>query len=44
MRLPTEVYNAGGARDALCASAKQEDLRTLVLPLDLDGSFRFSCD
>ena len=36
--------NVGGARDALCASARAANLRTLVLPLALDGSSRDSCD
>ncbi|MCM5682210.1 endo alpha-1,4 polygalactosaminidase [Schlegelella sp. S2-27] len=36
--------NTGGARDALCTAARAADLRTLVLPLALDGSFRHSCD
>jgi hypothetical protein len=31
-------------RDAMCATARADNLRTLVLPLDLDDSFRFSCD
>jgi hypothetical protein len=31
-------------RDALCATARAQNLRTLILPLDLDDSFRFSCD
>jgi hypothetical protein len=31
-------------RQALCADAQARNLRTLVLPLDLDDSFRFSCD
>ncbi|MCH7683637.1 MAG: endo alpha-1,4 polygalactosaminidase, partial [Gemmatimonadetes bacterium] len=31
-------------RDAMCATARAENLRTLILPLDLDDSFRFSCD
>lgn len=35
---------AGSARDALCLDAKKLGLRTLVLPLALDGSARFSCD
>lgn len=38
------VSNTNGARDALCVAAKAADLRTLVLPLALDGSFRYSCD
>jgi hypothetical protein len=29
---------------ALCARSRELGLRTLVLPLDLDGSFRISCD
>jgi hypothetical protein len=32
------------ARAALCASARAARLRTLVLPLALDDSLRFSCD
>lgn len=36
--------NTGGARDALCAAAKTAGIRTLVLPLQLDDSFRSSCD
>lgn len=31
-------------QDDLCAAARAENLRTLILPLDLDDSFRFSCD
>lgn len=38
------VSNAGGARDALCAASKAVNLRTLVLPLQLDDSLRYSCD
>ena len=36
--------NAAGARDTLCASARAAGLRTLVLPLALDDSFRYPCD
>ncbi len=32
------------ARAELCARAAASGLRTLVLPLELDGSFRFACD
>jgi hypothetical protein len=32
------------ARSALCAGSRSAALRTLVLPLELDGSFRYSCD
>ncbi len=31
-------------RDSMCATARADNLRTLILPLDLDDSFRFSCD
>jgi hypothetical protein len=37
------VDNAG-ARQSLCNDARALGLRTLVLPLDLDDSFRYSCD
>jgi hypothetical protein len=36
--------NDPAARANLCADAANQDLRTLVLPLDLDDSFRFACD
>jgi len=36
--------NSNGARDKLCAASKAAGIRTLVLPLSLDGSFRYSCD
>lgn len=38
------VSNAGGARDALCVASKSAGMHTLVLPLALDGTFRFSCE
>lgn len=38
------VRNEGGARDALCKSARASNIRTLVLPLELEDSFRFGCD
>jgi hypothetical protein len=44
------VFNAEYAQEyvddpaAICADALERDFRTLVLPLDLDGSFRISCD
>jgi hypothetical protein len=28
----------------MCAAARQLNMRSLVLPLSLDGSYRFSCD
>ena len=31
-------------RDEMCVAARARGLRTLVLPEDLDDSFRFSCD
>ena len=31
-------------RDDMCSAARADNLRTLILPLDLDDSFRFSCD
>ncbi|WP_426112916.1 endo alpha-1,4 polygalactosaminidase [Massilia sp. PWRC2] len=36
--------SAGSARDALCADAKKLGLRTLVLSVKLDDSYRYSCD
>ena len=38
------VQNTRGARDRLCAAAKAAELRTLVLPVELNDKFRFSCD
>ena len=38
------VDNLNGARDKLCADAKARDIRTLILPRELDDSFRISCD
>lgn len=31
-------------RATLCASARAQNMRTLVLPVDLDDRFRYSCD
>ncbi|MDG0832023.1 endo alpha-1,4 polygalactosaminidase [Pelomonas saccharophila] len=36
--------NTGGARDSLCAAAHVANMRTLVLPLQLDDTFRYSCE
>jgi len=36
--------NDADARATMCARARAANLRTLVLPLDLDDSFRYSCD
>jgi len=38
------VSNEGEARDQLCEEARRERFRTLVLPVALDGSFRYTCD
>jgi len=39
----TYVNNAS-TRASMCAASLAQGLRTLVLPLDLDDSFRFTCD
>jgi hypothetical protein len=39
-----DFVNDAAARQALCADARNHDFRTLVLPLDLDDTFRYSCD
>lgn len=36
--------NSASERDAMCEDARELNLRTLVLPIDLDDAFRFSCD
>ena len=36
--------NTSGARDALCTASKAANIRTLVLGLNLDDSYHFSCD
>jgi len=36
--------NDSGQRAQLCAASRAMNLRTLVLPLGLDGSFRHACD
>lgn len=43
--LNAEYENADteAERTALCAEAAKLNLQTLVLPLDLDGSFRYTC-
>ena len=38
------VENRNGERDTLCANSGSLEFKTVVLPLDLDDSFRFSCD
>ncbi len=37
------VNDRHGARQTLCSDANQRQFSTLVLPLDLDDSFRYSC-
>jgi len=41
---PQYVHNSNGARDALCTQSKARNFHTLVLPVALDDTFRFSCD
>lgn len=36
--------NTDGARDRMCEESRQMGLHTLVLPLELDDRFRYSCD
>ena len=40
----SDYVSDAGARDAMCSQARGRDFHTLVLPEDLDDSFRFSCD
>lgn len=37
------VNNTSGARDVMCAESLVKDFSSLVLPLDLDDSSRYSC-
>lgn len=37
-------YKVDATRAALCSSARALNLRTLVLPLNLDDAYRYSCD
>ena len=39
-----QLVSNAAARSQLCAAARARDFRTLILPLALDDSFRFSCD
>ena len=39
-----EFVEGPAGREALCEEARAHDFRTLILPVDLDDSFRFSCD
>ncbi len=40
----SKYVNDASQRDALCAESLSLGLSTLVLPLDLDDSYRYSCD
>jgi hypothetical protein len=37
-------YKSGSAQQTMCASAKAANLRTLVLSINLDDSYHYSCD
>ena len=39
-----QLVTNGAERDQVCVAARAQDIRTLILPLDLDDAFRFSCD
>lgn len=39
-----EYASSASSREALCTAARAANLRTLVLPLALDNSLRYSCD
>jgi len=39
-----EYANDESEREALCSDARARNVRTLVVPVDLDDSFRFTCD
>ncbi len=38
------LVSDAAARTQLCTAARARNFRTLILPFDLDDSFRFSCD
>jgi hypothetical protein len=38
------LVSDAAARTQLCNAARARNFRTLILPFDLDDSFRFSCD
>jgi endo-alpha-1,4-polygalactosaminidase (GH114 family) len=38
------VDNIDGARDLICSESKNLQFKTLILPIELDDSFRYSCD
>jgi hypothetical protein len=37
-------HTSASARATMCTKARAQNLRTLVLPLALDDSYRYSCD
>jgi hypothetical protein len=37
-------YHSAAGQKALCAASRAANIRTLVLPLELDDTYRFSCD
>jgi hypothetical protein len=39
-----EYVNDAGTRQTMCAESLSQNIRSLVLAIDLDDSFRFSCD
>ena len=41
---PGSLAAANTAKPDVCTQANDADMRTLLLPLDLDGSWRVSCD
>ena len=40
----SQLVSDAGIRAELCSRARARNFRTLILPFDLDDSFRFSCD
>jgi hypothetical protein len=41
---PAEKSLSISLRDQACQNAVSANIRTLILPLDLDGASRYSCD
>ncbi len=39
----TYVKNSNNARDKMCQQSNEMDISTLILPMNLDNSFRYSC-
>jgi hypothetical protein len=38
------VNNISGARNDLCEDSSRRRFKTLILPIELDDSFRYSCN